>query len=470
VRDALARAPGGNPRIASLVIAGLLAFHAPASAQLQLVPVASGLASPVFVAGARDGTRRLFIVEQAGVIRVMPIGGSGTATFLDIRSKIRSGGEQGLLGLAFHPFYSSNRRFFVYYTRTADGAIVVAEYQASAGNRDAADAAERILLTIPHPTNTNHNGGMLAFGSDGYLYIGVGDGGSGNDPPNNAQNKDVLLGKILRLDVDGRVSGLEYGIPISNPFFGGIAGRDEIFAYGMRNPWRFSFDRATAQLWVADVGQGAREEVNTPIVNGGNYGWRVYEGTACTNIDPALCTPANYLFPTFDYPHAGGRCSITGGYVYRGTIGSLPAGTYVYGDYCTGEIFTWSGGQQRLLLDTTFSISSFGEDDAGEIYVVDLNGRVSRIADGGGGGAECQYDVAPLVLVPSAGATLTVSVSTTAGCSWTVQSGSEWVRVAGDSHSGSGVASVIVASNPGWLIPRVGVLTVAGKSVVILQF
>jgi len=470
VKDVLARTRASNCRIASLVIAGVLTFHSPAAAQVQLVPVASGLASPLFVTGAHDGTRRLFIVEQAGVIRVMPIGGSGVATFLDIRSKIRSGGEQGLLGLAFHPFYSSNRRFFVYYTRAADGAIVVAEYQASAGNRDAADAAERILLTIPHPTNTNHNGGMLAFGSDGYLYIGVGDGGSGNDPPNNAQNKEVLLGKILRLDVDGRVGGLEYGIPISNPFVGGIAGRDEIFAYGMRNPWRFSFDRATAQLWVADVGQGAREEVNTPIVNGGNYGWRIYEGTACTNTDRALCTPANYLFPTFDYTHAGGRCSITGGYVYRGTIGSLPAGAYVYGDYCTGEIFTWSGGEQRLLLDTTFAISSFGEDDAGEIYVVDLNGRVSRIADSGGGGAECQYDVAPVALVRRAGATLTVSVSTGAGCSWTVTSGSEWVSVAGDSHRGSGVVSVVVASHPGWLIPRVGVLTVAGKPVVILQF
>jgi hypothetical protein len=470
VKDALAqaRAPAGTRRIASLAIAGVLAFHPPAAAQVQLVPVASGLASPVFVAGAHDGTQRLFIVEQAGVIRVMPIGGSGMATFLDIRSKIRSGGEQGLLGLAFHPFYSSNRRFFVYYTRAADGAIVVAEYQASAGNRDAAEAAERILLTIPHPINTNHNGGMLAFGSDGYLYIGVGDGGAGNDPPNNAQNKDVLLGKILRLDVDVRVGGLEYGIPISNPFFGGIAGRDEIFAYGMRNPWRFSFDRATAQLWVADVGQGAREEVNTPIVNGGNYGWRIYEGTACTDIDRALCTPANYLFPTFDYPHAGGRCSITGGYVYRGTMGSLPTGTYLYGDFCTGEMFTWSGGEQRLLLDTTLAISSFGEDDAGEIYVVDLNGSVSRIANGGGG--ECQYDVAPAAFARPAGATLTVSVSTTAGCSWTAMSSSEWVTVAGDSHTGSGVVSVTVAPHRGWPIPRVGVLTVAGRIVVILQF
>ena len=458
-----------NRRIANLAIAGVFAFHASAAAQVQLVPVASGLASPVFATGARDGTRRLFIVEQAGVIRVMPIGGSGIATFLDIRSKIRSGGEQGLLGLAFHPSYSSNRRFIVYYTRAADGAIVVAEYQASAGNRDAADAAERILLTIPHPGNTNHNGGMLAFGPDGYLYIGVGDGGASNDPPNNAQNKEVLLGKILRLDVDARAGGLEYGIPISNPFVGDIAGRDEIFAYGMRNPWRFSFDRATAQLWVADVGQGAREEVNTPIVNGGNYGWRVYEGTACTNTDRALCTPANFLFPAFDYSHTGGRCSITGGYVYRGTTGSLPTGTYVYGDYCTGEILTWFGGEQRLLLDTTFGISSFGEDDDGEIYVVDLNGRVSRIAQDREGGAECQYDVAPVAVVRGGGETLTVSVSTAAGCSWTVMSGSEWVSVAGGRRSGSNGVSVTVAPHTGWL-PRVGILTVAGKTVVVLQF
>ena len=451
------------------MIVAVFAFHAHAAAQVRLVPVATGLTSPVFVTGARDGTRRLFIVEQAGVIRVTPSSGSGMATFLDIRSKVRSGGEQGLLGLAFHPLYSSNRRFFVYYTRAADGAITVAEYQASAGNRDTADAAERVLLTIPHPTNTNHNGGMLALGADGYLYIGVGDGGSGNDPPNNAQNKESLLGKILRIDVDMRGSGLEYGIPVSNPFFGSIAGRDEIFAYGMRNPWRFSFDRATAQLWVADVGQGAREEVNTPIVNGGNYGWRVYEGSACTNIDAALCTPANYRLPIFDYLHTGGRCSITGGYVYRGTIGSLPAGTYVYGDYCTGEIFTWSGGQQRLLLDTTFAVSSFGEDDDGEIYVVDLNGRVTRIAGGGGGSAGCQYDVGPVGPVGRAGETLTVSVSTTAGCAWTATSGSEWISVAGDSHSGSGVVSVTVAPHPGWWIPRIGVLTVAGKPVIILQ-
>jgi hypothetical protein len=445
-----------------------MACAAPAAAQVRLVPVATGLNSPLFVSGAHDGTQRLFIVEQAGVIRVMPIGGNGMATFLDIRPKIRSADEQGLLGLAFHPFYSSNRRFYVYYTRVADGAIVIAEYQASAANRDAADTAERILLTIPHPNNTNHNGGMLAFGPDGYLYIGVGDGGSGNDPPNNAQNKEILLGKILRLDVDSRANGLEYGIPISNPFFGSIAGRDEVFAYGMRNPWRFSFDRVTSQLWVADVGQNAREEVDTPIVNGGNYGWRVYEGTACTSIDLSLCTPANYLFPIFDYSHSGGRCSITGGYVYRGTRGSLPTGTYVYADYCTGEIFTWSGTEQRLLLDTPSSISSFGEDDAGEIYVVDLGGSVSRIVNGTGG--ECQYDVAPAAFARRAGATLTISVATTGNCSWAATSSSEWITVAGESHSGSGVVSVVVAPLPGWPIIRTGSVTIAGKVVVIVQF
>ena len=469
VIEALARVWVAARPIAGLAVVAILTSHVPATAQVQLVQVASGLASPVYVAGARDGTMRLFIVEQAGVIRVMPIGGSSMATFLDIRSKVRSGGEQGLLGLAFHPSYSGNRRFFVYYTRVPDGAIVVAEYQASAANRDAADPAERILLTIPHPTNTNHNGGMLAFGPDGYLYIGVGDGGSGNDPPNNAQNKDALLGKILRVDVDGRTSGLEYGIPISNPFFGSIAGRDEIFAYGLRNPWRFSFDRATAEMWVADVGQGAREEVNTPIVNGGNYGWRVYEGGACTNVDPSLCTPANYRFPIFDYGHTGGRCSVTGGYVYRGTVGSLPAGAYVYGDFCTGEIFTWAANQQRLLLDTPFAISSFGEDDAGEIYVVNLNGSVSRIANGSGGGA-CQYDVTPAVLARRGGETLMIGVSTTAGCAWTAASGSEWISVTSDGQTGSGAVSVVVAPNRGFPMLRIGVVTIAGKNVAVLQF
>ena len=346
----------------------------------------------------------------------MPAGGGAATVFLDIRSRVRAGGEQGLLGLAFHPSYSSNRRFFVYYTRAGDGAIVVAEYAASPANPDTADSTERVLLTIPHPSFTNHNGGMVAFGPDGYLYIGVGDGGSGNDPPNNAQNKNVLLGKLLRIDVDRQSGSLPYAIPLSNPFAGLIDGRDEIFAYGLRNPWRFAFDRQTSQLWIADVGQGDREEVNTPIQHGGNYGWRVFEGSACTNIDRALCVPSNYLSPIFDYGHTNGRCSITGGYVYRGSLNALSEGLYVYGDFCTGEILTWNGAAQQVVLDTSLSISSFGEDDAGEIYVVALEGVVSRLTGAGGGGVVCaptisgselivsragESDEAPVPLVPA---------------------------------------------------------------------
>src|SRR5207249_4863737 len=200
------------------------------------------------------------------------------------------------------------------------GALVLAEYTVSANPDVANGASERVFLIIPHPGQANHNGGMLAFGPDGYLYLGPGDGGSGNDPPNNAQNTNVLLGKILRIDVDhpDAVAGTLYSAPPDNPFVN-TAGRDEIYALGMRNPWRFSFDRWTGQLWVGDVGQSAREEVDTPIVKGGNYGWRVYEGTVCTNIDPALCNLANYLFPVLEYAHTGGRCATVGGYVYRRT-------------------------------------------------------------------------------------------------------------------------------------------------------
>jgi Glucose / Sorbosone dehydrogenase len=269
---------------------------------------------------------------------------------------VQSGGEQGLLGLAFHPLYESNGRFFVFYTRSG-GDIVVAEYGVSA-DPNVADPAEEILLTIPHSLAANHNGGMLAFGPDNYLYIGVGDGGGANDQENNAQDLNVLLGKILRIDIDVP-EGETYVSPPSNPFVGMANARDEIFAYGMRNPWRFSFDRVFGDLSVADVGQGAREEVNTPIVAGANYGWRIWEGFACTNNDPTLCgTQAGYIFPVFDYEHTGGRCSITGGYVYRGSQGAVADGTYVHGDYCSGEIFGWTGGPSpSVLLDTALNRS-----------------------------------------------------------------------------------------------------------------
>jgi glucose/arabinose dehydrogenase len=347
--------------------------------RVELTPFLSELANPTFITHAGDDTNRLFITEQAGSVRVWR-GGSTAGVFLDIRRRVLAGGERGLLGLAFHPLYRANGRFFVYYTRAGDGAIVVAEYQVSA-NPDVAQPTEAVLLTIAHPTFANHNGGMLAFGPGGYLFIGVGDGGSANDPPNNAQNTDVLLGKILRLDVDhaDAAAGTPYTAPPSNPFVG-TAGRDEIFAFGLRNPWRFSFDRASGQQWVADVGQGAREEVDTPILSGGNYGWHIYEGGRCTNVEPGRCQPGTYLAPLFDYAHDNGRCSITGGYIYRGPRLTFAHGTYVYGDYCSGEIFSWNGRQQRVLVNTNLEIASFGEDEAGEIYVVDLGGTVSVLS------------------------------------------------------------------------------------------
>ena len=355
---------------------GATVMHA-AEGAIQLVPVLQGLSSPVYVTSAHDGTQRLFVIEQSGRIKVLAYGASAPSLFLDITSKVLSGGEQGLLGLAFHPQFASNSRFFVNYTRQSDGATVIAEYHASTDPIVTA-ASESILLVIAQPY-ANHNGGMIEFGGDGYLYIGMGDGGSANDPQNRAQNINELLGKILRIDVDHPAGGNAYSSPPGNPFVGATPGRDEIYAVGMRNPFRFSFDRGTGQLYVGDVGQGALEEVDI-VTAGGNYGWRVYEGTQCTNLDPTLCTPTNFIAPIAQYGHTGGRCSITGGYVYRGSAGALPAGTYVFGDYCTGEIFSLAGGVTNLLLDASLNISSFGEDEAGEIYVVGLGGTVHRIS------------------------------------------------------------------------------------------
>ena len=345
---------------------------------VQLSPVLSGLASPLLVTNAHDGSQRLFVLEQPGRIQVLQPGAVAPTVFLDIAARVQFGGEQGLLGLAFHPQFGVNRRFFVDYTRRPDGATVIAEYQVSA-DPNVADATEKPLLVIPQPF-ANHNGGMLAFGPDGFLYIGMGDGGSANDPGNRAQNVNELLGKILRIDIDHPASGLPYSSPSDNPFFGSTPGRDEIYAYGLRNPWRFSFDRATGQLYAGDVGQGAREEVD--IINrGANYGWRVFEGTSCTNNDPAMCATLQAVPPIAEYGHISGRCSITGGYVYRGVKGSLPPGAYVYGDYCTGEIWLLQNGVTSLLTDTALNITSFGEDEAGEIYVVGQGGTVQRIGN-----------------------------------------------------------------------------------------
>lgn len=347
---------------------------------IALAPIVTkGLESPVFLTHAGDGSGRLFVVEQPGRIRMLERGGLLPGPFLDITERVLAGGERGLLGLAFHPDYRRNGRLFVNYTRQSDGATVVAEYRRGASPA-LASPDERILMVVPQPF-ANHNGGMVAFGPDGFLYIGLGDGGSGGDPGNRGQNPQELLGKILRIDVD---RGDPYGIPPDNPYVK-EAGRPEIYALGLRNPWRFSFDSQTGELWTADVGQHKWEEIDL-VERGGNYGWRVMEGVHCFN--PALsCETDGLKLPVLEYAHEQGRCSIIGGYVYRGRAIPDLAGRYVYGDFCSGEIFVLqrrSHGeplrQPQVLLKSQLRIASFGEDESGELYVLDHGGGVYRLA------------------------------------------------------------------------------------------
>lgn len=365
-----------------LVTAGLSAIAVaqgvPAPYTMRIQPFLTGLAQPVLIRTAKDGTKRLFIVQQRGIIKVVQPGSNVATDFMNISAKVSSSGsERGLLGLTFHPQFATNSYFFVNYTRASDGATIVARYSAINGNTQGDPNSEFILLTIPQPFS-NHNGGMVEFGPDGNLYIGMGDGGSANDPGARAQNVNELLGKMLRITPSTAASPTPPGYtnPPDNPYVG-VNGADEIYAIGVRNPWRWSFDRGgTNQLWVADVGQNAIEEVDI-VTRGGNYGWRVYEGSTCTGLDPGLCTPASYTMPIFEYSHTAGRCSITGGYVYRGGLRSFSAGTYLYADYCTGEIFTWNGSQQTMQLDTNRLVVSFGEDDDGELYAVGIGSSTS---------------------------------------------------------------------------------------------
>ena len=388
-----------NFKILVCLIAVIIGLTSTAAAQnpgdITLQPFLSGLSSPVFITNARDNSNRLFVVEQGGIIKVVQANSTTPAVFLDISSKTRASGEQGLLGLAFHPNFASNGYFFVNYTRRSDGATVIARYKASGNTGDA--GSERIVLIIPQPFS-NHNGGTIEFKRDGNadnLYIGMGDGGSGNDPQNNAQNVNSLLGKFLRItpDVSGNDANPAYTTPADNPFVG-TNGADEIFAVGLRNPYRWSFDRATGELWAGDVGQNAIEEFDI-IKKGGNYGWRVYEGTRCTNLDAALCIPSNFVQPIGQYDHSGGKCSITGGYVYRGTRGTFASGAYTYGDFCTSELFVYKNGQSVRLLATGISLASFGEDEAGELYAVNLQGSVSKLVNSNpiaGGAANADFN------------------------------------------------------------------------------
>ena len=351
--------------------------------QIALQRIAGGLNLPLDIVHAGDS--RLFIVLQRGQIviydgtRVLP------TPFLDIHSLVSCCDERGLLGLAFHPQYAQNGFFFVYYTML-NGDIAVARYSVSTANRDQADPSSSMLvLKISHSEFPNHNGGNLVFGPDGDLYLGPGDGGSGGDPHNHAQDLSQLLGKILRIDVDT----LPYRIPASNPFRNTNGARPEIWAYGVRNPWRFTFDRETADLLIADVGQDTWEEVDfqPATSNGGeNYGWRHMEGNHCYNPS-TNCQTGSLVTPVIEYSHAEG-CSITGGYRYRGTRHPLMRGIYFFGDYCSGTI--WGATQQsngtwtrQTLLTTSpkLAISTFGEDVNGELYVADLNGVVYHITD-----------------------------------------------------------------------------------------
>ncbi len=379
-------------RIAYSILLFLLAFSSLAQERLITpVLVAGNIEAPVAIDHAGDGSGRLFVAQQIGRVLVLRDGLVLGSPLLDISDRISCCQERGLLGIAFHPDFSSNGQFFVNYTNS-NFATVISRFTVEANSDIADSASEEILLTVSQPFS-NHNGGHLAFGPDGYLYIGLGDGGSGGDPGNTAQNPLSLLGKMLRIDVD---NGSPYAIPDDNPFAHTDFTLDEIWALGLRNPFRYSFDRSTGDLYIADVGQDLIEEVHVHKANtasGENYGWRLMEGSSCFNPSSG-CNDGSLTLPAFEYTHSSGRCSITGGYVYRGE--AIPAlhGRYVYGDFCTGEIFSAqesnSQWQQDILLDTQFDISSFGENEAGELFVADLAGSIHQL-------------VAPLTISPASG-------------------------------------------------------------------
>ncbi len=388
---------------------GLLCVAGLVQAQtLNTVRVATGLARPVFVTTPPGDFNRIFVVEQRsgtiGRIRIVRITDPNAPVllptpFLSI-NPVATGNEEGLLGLAFHPDYFSNGFFFVYYTNSS-GNNLVYRYRAQGDplTSDLADpASATLVLTLNHPTNSNHNGGWISFGPDGYLYIGTGDGGSANDPPGNAQNVNALLGKMLRLDIDvddPNIPGF-YSCPSDNPYFGPTTGRDEIWAIGLRNPWRNDFDNLTGDLWIADVGQNAVEEIDFQPAsdNGGrNYGWRCMEGTSCTGLSGCTCNGPTLILPIHTFTHSAGNCSVTGGPIYRGTAMCSLRGTYFFADYCSNQIWSLryapgvgvteftsrTADLDPAGADTITSITGFGEDAFGEIYICEQAGDIWKI-------------------------------------------------------------------------------------------
>jgi len=366
----------------------------PANVTLGLSLVKSGLAKPVLVTNAGDGSGRLFVVEQAGRVRILK-GSTLLATpFIDVSTSVSCCGEQGLLGLAFHPNYPKTPYFYIYFT-DKNGNTAIDRFTVSS-NPDVANRSSGLrIMSIAQPY-PNHNGGNMAFGRDGYLYIGMGDGGSGGDPGNRAQSTTSLLGKMLRIDVNHHTATRNYVSPATNPYVG-IAGFDEIWSRGLRNPWRWSFDRANGNLWIGDVGQDRYEEIDRSLVSGStpagrglDYGWRVLEGRACYN-PPTGCSTAGMTMPLAVYSHSvagADNCAVIGGFVYRGSAYPVLQGGYVYGDECSGRIWVLSAGAAAPATGTLvrsdtqsphLAISSFGESEAGELFVVDLNGAIYRI-------------------------------------------------------------------------------------------
>jgi glucose/arabinose dehydrogenase len=347
---------------------------------------------PIDVRHAGDGTNRLFVAQQRGMIYVFQNSPtvSTRRVFIDLSDRVsQSGSETGLLGLAFHPNYATNGFFFVNYTSSISGSLrsYIDRYQVSATNPDSAVRSSQFqILSLAQPYS-NHNGGSIAFGPDGFLYLGFGDGGSGNDPGNRAQNRAELLGKILRIDVDRTTVTTNYAIPSTNPFFGNTQGwREEIFAYGLRNPWKFSFDAQTGDIWCGDVGQDTREEIDI-ITIGGNFGWRLMEGFICTpGVNPGCADTAGLIRPVWDYPNAGSDISVTGGYVYRGAAIPSVQGKYFCADYGSGKIWmlTRTGPNSataQLVSDEAYSISSFGVDQTNELYLLSYSsaGRLYKL-------------------------------------------------------------------------------------------
>jgi glucose/arabinose dehydrogenase len=381
--------PGFAGILAALLLAAGCAGSDPSPStvpiNLGLQLLVSGLNSPLGLEQPNDGSNRLFVAEQGGTIRLIQNGAVLAQPFLDISSKVVTGGEMGLLGVTFHPSFQQNGKFYVNYVRSLSGQIqsVIAEYTASPANANTADqASERILLTVDQVGNfTNHKAGQLAFGPDGFLYFGLGDGGSEGDPSGHGQNTQILLGKLMRIDVNATSPGLQYQIPPDNPFVAG-GGLPEIWAFGFRNPWRFSFDRASGRLFLADVGQDSFEEVDI-VQKGGNYGWNIMEGLHCFN-PPTGCNMTGLMLPIAEYSHSEGD-AVIGGYVYHGSNIPTLQGMYVFGDLGTGKIWvlqeTSANMFTRTLVATTGkTISSLGQDQSGEIYLVDYGGgNVYRI-------------------------------------------------------------------------------------------